>query len=377
MLKLLFIEDDKEAIEPVLKLIKKRIPDAEWQVSGFEEAEGKIKSLSPDVVILDLLARGLSAESEPLGLRTRDFIWNRRFCPIIIYSAEPGQHDEKHETHPFVKSIQKGRGSDQMVLDAVTELRPHVETLREAEEHIKDSFSRAMRDVAPYAFDTFEALDERMEVVKRSGRRRVAALMDEFSASGGTLAGWEQYLYPPVNKDIQAGDIIRKARGNHDDPEGFRLVLTPSCDLASSGGRRPKVRNVLVAKCCSIRTGLKHLPLQGKPSSRKFRERLTTSVLTPGYSGNIIPVPCLKNKIPTMAADLRNLELIPMKNINDNHDSDESFVRIASVDSPFRELITWAYLQISCRPGVPERDFDSWTDEIVENMQGEDGGPPK
>ena len=30
--------------------------------------------------------------------------------------------------------------------------------------------------------------------------------------------------------------------------------------------------------------------------------------------------------------------------------------RIASLDSPFREFVGWAYLQISCRPGVPPRD---------------------
>ena len=374
MLKLLFIEDDKEAIEPVLKLIERQIPDAECQVSGFGEAEGKMTSLSPDVVILDLLAQEVPAGSEPPGLRTRDFIWNRRFCPIVIYSAEPEQHDDRHEEHPFVKSVQKGKGSHRKVLDIVKEFLPHIETLREAEEHIKRSFSHAMRDVAPYAFDTFEVPDQRMEVVKRSGRRRLAALMDEFSASEGALAGWEQYLYPPVNEDILTGDVIRKASGSHNDPDGFRVVLTPSCDLVSSDGRQPKARNVLVAKCHSIRTGLKQIGLQGKASSGKFKERLITSVLTPGYSGNIIPFPCLKNKIPTMAANLRDLELIPIEKISD---SDTLFVRIASVDSPFRELITWAYLQISCRPGIPERDFQSWNDEIVENMQREGGSSPK
>jgi len=42
------------------------------------------------------------------------------------------------------------------------------------------------------------------------------------------------------------------------------------------------------------------------------------------------------------------------------------FTRIASIDSPFREQIAWAHLQIAGRPGVPERDIDKWTQEILE-----------
>ena len=31
----------------------------------------------------------------------------------------------------------------------------------------------------------------------------------------------------------------------------------------------------------------------------------------------------------------------------------------------FRELVVWAYLQTSRRPGLPDRDFASWGDEIL------------
>ena len=36
-----------------------------------------------------------------------------------------------------------------------------------------------MREVAPYAFDAFPDDKQRIETIKRSGRRRLAALMDE------------------------------------------------------------------------------------------------------------------------------------------------------------------------------------------------------
>ena len=109
MLKVLFIEDEPEAIEPVWSLIRKEEEDMQYEISGFENAEDKIASFRPDIVILDLLVGGASPEPKPEGLKTYDFIWDQHFCPIVVYSAEPGIHEDRHEPHPFVKSIRKGR----------------------------------------------------------------------------------------------------------------------------------------------------------------------------------------------------------------------------------------------------------------------------
>ena len=364
MLKVLFIEDEPEAIEPVRNLLQKE-EDVQDEISEFADAETKIASFRPDIVILDLLVGGTSPEPEPEGLKTRNFIWNQHFCPIVVYSAKPDIHEGKHDPHPFVKSIQKGSGSPWKVLNALEELRPHVEALKEAEDHIRHSFSCAMRDVAPYAFTLSNDSAKRNETIKRAGRRRLAALMDEISEDGAALAGWEQYLFPPIGKNTQLGDILKEMNGQDSDPTSFRVVLTPSCDLVASEGRTPRVNQVLVARCCSMREALDRTPLKDM-SLAKLRDRLISNILTPGYSGAIIPFPGLERKIPTMAANLRDLELIPVEEIGM---SDKLFLRVASIDSPFRELIAWAYMQTACRPGLPDRDFDSWRDEIVENVK--------
>ena len=67
-----------------------------------------------------------------------------------------------------------------------------------------------------------------------------------------------------------------------------------------------------------------------------------------------------------MAADLRDLQFIPVEDIGL---SEKPYLRIASIDSPFRELLSWAYLQTACRPGLPDRDWDSWGDEIISSCQ--------
>ena len=243
-----------------------------------------------------------------------------------------------------------------------------MEALKEAEEDLRESFTYAMRDFAPRVFKTVEGTTKRKGIIKRSGRRRLAARMDEVSEDGDPLVGWEQYLWPPISRDILLGDILKEADGLSQDPTSFRVVLTPSCDMVASGNRTPKVENVLVANCCSIKEGLDRIPLQGR-EDKKGRLR---SVLNQGYSGAILPLPSLEGLIPTMAANLRNLEQL---SIEDIALKGRRFDRIASVDSPFRELIAWAYLQIAGRPGLPERDTNSWAEEIIEACKEKEGLP--
>ncbi len=363
MLKLLFIEDDQKAIEPVLRFIKAKIKNVCYMVSEFKNAEEKIISFHPDIVVLDLLLEGASPDEETEGLKTRNFIWNQHFCPIIIYSGVKEIYDYECDPHPFEKSIKKGAKSPQKVLKAINEFLPHVNALKNAENDIRHSFSCAMRDVAPYAFEVLDDSEQRNDMIKRSGRRRLAAQMDEISADGTNLAGLEQYLYPPISRDIRLGDIFKQEGGANEDPAAFRVVLTPSCDLVSSCGRSAKVRDVLVARCHSINDSLQ---LSSWKNIRidKLKSNLS-GTLAQGYFETIVPFPGLKNRIPPMAANLRDLELIPIEKIK------TEFSRIASLDSPFRELIAWAYLQTAGRPGLPDRDIDAWRDEIIENVKNE------
>ena len=59
MLKLLFIDDDKGSIEDILDLTGEKIENVCRKVSKFEDANDKISSFRPDIVILDLLDGGI------------------------------------------------------------------------------------------------------------------------------------------------------------------------------------------------------------------------------------------------------------------------------------------------------------------------------
>ena len=110
-MKLLFIEDEPDAVEPVLKRIKRERSDIQCEMTGFQEAKNRIVSVRPDVVVLDLMVDGDPEKAE--GLDIRKFIWERHFCPVVVFSAQPGIHDEINDEHPFITSVQKGRNASQ------------------------------------------------------------------------------------------------------------------------------------------------------------------------------------------------------------------------------------------------------------------------
>jgi len=362
MVRLLFVEDEPASVEPAIRHLKRGGKPYEYKVSSFANAQSDIETFLPDIVVLDLCEGGAQADPKPTGMATHDYVWKTRFCPLIVYSAHLDMLPDDEPKNPFVTSVQKGTGSEVKLEAAVAELTPHVTALHDAEQRMRHSFACAMRDVAPYAFAEISDANHRKDVLLRCGRRRVAALMDDLSHQGGPLASWEHYVCPPVSSDILLADILRISAGKPDDPSAFRVVLTPSCDLVSSGGRKPKVELVLVAHCGPMKEGIAETSLC-TVKTKNLKNAIRTTMLTQGYFQKVIPFPRLPNRIPTMMADLKKLELIPLSAIG--ADTAKKYTRIASLDSPFRELVSWAYMQIACRPGLPDRDVDSWSNEIM------------
>lgn len=353
MLRVLFIEDEENSVKPVILHLNRESKRYECKVSNFGAAQQEALAFRPDVVILDILDGGGSGEPEPEGNKTLDFVWTSQFCPVVIYSAHLDLLAEgAWSSHPFVKMVQKGSGSELQIENALNLFDPHVIALHEAESFVRGVFANSMRDVARYAFDEITDETGRKDAILRCGRRRVAASMDD---TGSTLRSWEVYIHPPVSASVKIGDILRMKEGSTDDPASFRIVLTPSCDMVA--GRTNRIDNVLVARCFDNNTGLQAVGMAGV----KRADAVRNGLLTTGHRDGIMPLPSLKGRIPPLMADLKKLELLPLPDIGDET---KKYVRIASIDSPFRELVAWAYSNTACRPGLPDRDFDTWASEI-------------
>ena len=359
-MRVLFIDDLRDAVAIAEDAISERFRDACVKVEcSFEGAMDAINSFQPDVVILDLLRELTDGEKIEDGFAPINWIWDNRIIPIVVYSAEPDRfvkNSPNISNNPLVRTIKKGRRSSVKVADAVEQLAPFGVVLNAARLKVESELSLMFKRVAPRVLTILENREpEAVEAIGRGIYRRLAALADESETLGPTSHAWEQYLEPVISKDLLVGDVIVKINGDLQQPESFRLVLTPSCDLAVRDDGKAKVTSVLVAKCCEIADGLKKAGISG--TSAKSIQR--SNILSQGFAQSVIPMPELSGVVPSMMVDLRDLELIPLERIICK--DSPSYRRVASTDSPFRELVSWAYIQTAGRPGMPDRDEVAWS----------------
>jgi CTP synthase len=360
-LRILIVDDEIKSVEPLHAELKK-LPDTDTKIVGFDGVDEAIDALQPHIIILDL-AKGSPAEKDDPGLQIYERIWDKKFCPIVFYTAVPELlGDDPRLQHPFVKKEKKGSGSEERVIGHVRSFSGHVSALDAVNGEIRVALNRTLKEVAPRVFANVKGEVESQDMLTRMARRRVAATMDEKLSTGGpALKSWEHYLRPPiVTAHSLTGDIIRKRDSDPRDPTSYAVVLTPSCDLATGPKRRAKVKHVLVAHCQGVQRLLQELNPADRDNVEERKKRLRL-ILTQGHGHSCLPLPAFPEEFPPMVADFRDLGLVSLTDIG----SGAPYIRIASVDNPFRELVAWAYVLNAARPGLPDRDFDSWVDEIV------------
>ena len=118
---------------------------------------------------------------------------------------------------------------------------------------------------------------------------------------------------------------------------------------------------VLVARCAPIDEILLDINLIASTKEKRLKGGID-SFLTRGHGTFCVPLPGLAGIVPQMAANLKCLELIELGKIENNNESE--YLRVVSIDSPFREMITWAYVQVTGRPGLPDRDIERWVEDV-------------
>lgn len=375
-MKVLFIDDQAESVQTAMN---------ELAQAGHECTHGVFGSLDenlinfvPDVVSLDLM-NGAADNQGEAGSQLCNKIWDNHCCPVIVYSANTDlfDHPNSRNTH-FFRKIKKGAGSEELIISAIANWRPAIDALTVVRNEMNDVLKHNFRESVPHAM---RLQDQTTAVLSRIVRRRIAAHLDECSYEDRPFNAWEEYIVPSIGDSLLLGDVIKKSAENNNDPSVFRLILTPNCDLArhkkgDGTWSGPKVKEVLCAVCESAGSFFEQdthgyfNPTAAKNAKDKKKQTMAfkSLVLGNGFCREFLPLPSLKDVIPPMIANLKRLELIPCVSIapNSSLPGDCSWVRVASIDSPFREQIAWGYLSTACRVGVPDRDFSNWVKEYYQ-----------
>jgi CheY-like chemotaxis protein len=383
-IKILIVED-VEVVAATLKLTiekEKLLAGAQIEIeSDHDRAFSLIVGPHPyDIIVLDLF-RGNPVDGDLAGQKLWEQVLSGKFVPLIIHTAFDGDLLPNFpRDNPILRHVQKGTGSDKSIANHLKTIKPYILLLREVQKELNLAMKSTLLDTSSLIWRAEVDEKRRGQLLLRSTRRRLAAMMDlDTMASGEQMLFWEQYIWPPLGGDLLTGDLIRVKGSDTNDPTSYRLIITPSCDLVmrtnkTTGEQRAKAGAVLVANCRSqdeflraakitVSTG----PALTTKEKKEAREKLRLS-LTQAQSDGYVFLPGHKPLFPAMAAYLRDLDLIPMKDIVTDDEASKKFERVVSIDSPFREQIAWAYLQIAGRPGMPDRDANRCIDENFEHL---------
>jgi CheY-like chemotaxis protein len=359
-MKTVLIVDDEPDVAELLKLaVEEGFSGINCSVElDFSQSADHIARLRPDAIVLDLM---LGHESVQLpGEGTWKSVWESSFCPIVIYTGtEAGLKPPVPENHPFVKRISKGNGTEALVVDALRSFSSSIEAVRRLRTEVDAVIHKVLRDTVG---DGHMCLDDSSYLL-HAGRRRIAATMDDPTIIGNrSMASWEQYLIPAIGISPLTADVLRVRDAQWDDPKAYRLILTPSCDLVAG-----RCESTLTVACCEGTTRLaQKLSLSLSPKRlAKDTETVIIKALSTGVCSGFLPLPSFPSRLPVMVANLKGLEVISWDSVGPADSTTHRFVRVASIDSPFREQVAWAYLTTAARPGMPDRELGPWAEELV------------
>ncbi|WP_010255970.1 response regulator [Treponema primitia] len=345
---ILLIDDEDRVFDRLKRTFKDQDDIIITHCKNFHHFERYLSLYKIDIMILDLNNDGgITGETET-GSKIYNTVYEKYFLPLIIYSGYSDNYDNPHEDNIFIKKIQKGSSDIKQLKSAINEFKLFVEKKISITSSINKNISNVFRDTYQ-KFSKAKSTDigSRTDLFTNLMRRRLAASFD-YGLDTGSIKAWEIYLYPPLDSNnLLMGDIIRKKGEDKNNPASYKIILSPSCDLQQ--GQDP-VEKVIVATFKQIR------------EAYNKKDKIKQGILSTSSPNRFMIFHELFGEFPHMACDLKSLEIINFNKIG--QEADKEFEKVVSIDSPFRESLSWAFLHINGRPGLPNRDFKSWEEDI-------------
>ncbi len=377
-LKILIIEDTadvadrlKTAIEEKMKAIG-HVAEVDL-CDDFDEAPKKLRRFRPHAVTLDL-------KRDPLDDHAAKPAWEvvrgEHFCPVLFYSAVPLPPDIQEGEFPFAKYLRKAadnNGDEVAAAELLGAFVPHIEGLQKLWNDVESRYALSVARVSKLIWDS-ETEENRGQALIRVTRRRLASMLEHPLGEETNIKAWEQFVYPPTDENhLCTGDVVFRCGGIKTNAADFRVILSPPCDLVVGANRHP-VSEVLLGRCVPVRhpdvlrkTSKKALKENGQPNT-ELPAQLGRSLCGDKCDGMIV-IPKLAGVFPAMVLDLKSLETVERVKIalaQEAIDDGVIYARLASMDSPFREALSWRFTHSIGRPGYPVMDEASLAKDVEE-----------
>jgi hypothetical protein len=157
----------------------------------------------------------------------------------------------------------------------------------------------------------------------------------------------EFYIKPPVGTDPALGDV--RVRTTNTGIEYF-VVLWPTCDMVSSGGREPKTQKALCAAAKPLTECSEYKDCVTSPDSKGMKKRLIDLFKNNRDRSpdrfHFLPALC---DIPDLVVDFQDLEHVPLADVI-------NYRCLGTIRSPHAEALSVRFERYRNRIGTPDLD---------------------
>jgi len=400
ILRLLYVEDDVDNQKDLKEVLSGcKVNDYSIVVDCEGSFEDSIeKSRGYHIVILDLYKGPAVKGGEDAGSKFFEKVRNSFFIPIIFYSGNiVGIKDLKSQV---VGVASKGGEIDELISEIERLTRHNLPFLKESmHECIEDEFKKYFWDVIQEQNDKFkpDADDYSLgymllrNFADSLSKENIKKIIGDDTINHEKVHPMEFYIYPiEKTKEFENGEIIRRKNSND-----IFVILTPSCDFVSGGGRKRKVEHVLLVKSVSLEQTDEYKKFS---SIKKKRHELTDYATQidelEQKGGNDVAIEKLKKQRDKLELNITNMKASFSQFLNsgksdrffflpgtpfmsnrvidfqDKTTADYSslktdFERIAKLDSPFAQSMTSSFIRYYNRIGFPDID----TDYVINHLE--------
>jgi CheY-like chemotaxis protein len=371
----LLIEDNTDTVRQIREYFEGREVAGRrlvfTEITDWRDAFGLIRQRKADLAILDIYRGEAASGGERVGERVLDDFQHSGFIPVVIYTALPeglvGRVSE------FVRLTAK--------TDGLAKLADEVEALfatripqvnRAILNHLDRTLSEYMWGFVAKEWPNLRDLADQPEFLRvllgrlaysltRSGvDEAVAEAFEDYEGpqlDPEKVHPAEFYLVPPLTQDPALGDVRIRKDGERSE---YLVVLWPTCDMVSSGDRKPKVERVLCARATPLAAfpEAKDYANNASPGNRKQLVKLITNNRdrNKGPADSIHFLPAFL-KIPNLLVEFRELEVLPLGEV-------KRLQCLGVVASPYAEQLSYRFDSYRGRVGVPDLDLDHVVSEL-------------
>lgn len=365
--RILIVDDEQDVGETISELLESytSVSDSRPITTKFEKSFDNAVDLLAnemfDILILDIRGESGPMPSDEAGIEVFDEIREKRFIPIVFYTALPDV-SLRISNAPFVQTVSK-------IAEApIADLKKAIENvINSGLPHLLQSVSNHLNDVerafmADFVEHNWSSLVNRREDMAYLLSRRLAVSFEEGAeslaqelgqadrATIGDVVHPTRYYVQPPDSNYRMGDILAAIGSTEENArERLYVILTPSCDLVLRSGKM-KAQMVVLAECRSLGSFKEYQEWKDAPSDHEGRLRKLLTSRPKGQEDRYFYLPAAWN-MPDAVADLQRVTSIPCDEL-------EGYRKIASLDSPFAEALSYQFNRYMGRVGTPDLDID-------------------